>query len=143
MLTRIEDEIAALIKAPMEELGVRVRVTPDTDNSGVNVRGVLVVGYTGSSFSNVSQKVISSQQRTLNWELSLTYKDLQTHKDNYLLIEKLLELLTGFLPIDCDGFYGALYPTRDGFVSNSDGFWRYTIIFSQLVDYPTLEQTYV
>lgn len=139
LLEEIEDAIASLIKAPMEALGVRVRTTPDTDNSGVNTRGFLVVGYTGSSFSSVNQKFISNQQRTLTWELSLSYKDLQTHRDNYFLIEKLLELLTGFQPIDCDGFYGALYPKSDRFVTNSEGFWRYSISFSQMIDYPTLE----
>lgn len=141
LLQEIENAIASKIKAPMEELGVRVRTTPDTDNSGVNTRGFLVIGYTGSSFSAVNQKYISSQQRTLNFELSLSYKDLQTHRDNYAIIEKLFELLTGFQPIDCDGMYGALYGTRDSFISNTEGFWRYALTFQMLVDHPLLEHT--
>lgn len=142
LLQEIENAIATLIKAPMEALGVRVRVTPDSDNSGVNTRGYLLIGYTGSSFTSVNQKVITQQQRTLEYELSLAYKDLQTHKDNYLVIEKLLELLTGFQPIDCDGEYGALYPSRDSFIGNGEGFWRYALTFQMLVDHPLLEHSY-
>lgn len=141
LLQEIEDAIASRIKTPMEALGVRVRTTPDTDNNGVNTRGFLVVGYTGSSFSSVNQKIISLQQRTLNFELSLSYKDLQTHKDNYAIIEKLFELLTGFAPLDCDGQYGALYASRDSFISNSEGFWKYALSFQMIVDHPLLEHT--
>lgn len=140
LLKEIEDAIAALIKTPMEILGVRVRVTPETD-SGVNTRGTLLIGYTGSSFSSVNQKIITQQQRTLEYELSLAYKDLQTHKDNYLVIEKLLNLLTGFQPIDCDGEYGALYPSRDSFIGSGEGFWRYALTFQMIVDHPLLEHT--
>ena len=139
LLDRIESAIASTLKAPMEALSVRVRVTPDTDNSGVNSRGYLIVGYTGSSFSGGSTKVVAKQERTLNFELSLVYKDLQSHKDNYTVIETILSLLTGFLPIDCDGMYGALYPTRDGFVQAQDGYWRYSITFALVTYYPTLE----
>lgn len=139
LLERIESAIADTLKAPMEALGIRVRITPDSDNSGVNSRGYLIVGYTGSSFSGSNQKVVTSQERTLNFELSLVYKDLQSHKDNYTVIESILSLLTGFQPIDCDGMYGALFPTRDGFVQAEGGYWRYSIVFQMLTDFPTLE----
>lgn len=144
MLLEIESAIATRLEAPLQQLGVRVRVTPDNGNGDrVATRGILVIGYTGSSFSSVNQKTINNQQRTLEYELSLSYKDLQTHKDNYEIIQTILELLTGFQPIDCDDFYGALYPARDGFVSNSEGFWRYSVTFALVVDHPTLEHVHV
>lgn len=143
MLREIEEAIAIKLESPLQQLGVRVRVTPDNGNGDrVNTRGILVIGYTGSSFSSVNQKTINNQQRILEYELSLSYKDLQTHKDNYEIIQTILDLLTGFQPIDCDSFYGALYPTRDGFVNNSEGFWRYSMTFALVVDHPILEHTY-
>lgn len=135
-LREIESAIATQLETPMQALGVRVRVTPDTANPGVNTRGFLIVGYTGSTFSAVSSKTVGRQQRTLDFELSLAFQSLQTHKDSYDVIEAILESLTGFQPIECDGQYGQLFPARDGFVSNGDGFWRYSIIFSLITDYP-------
>lgn len=137
MLSQLEEAIADQIRQPLAELGVKVVVSPDSDNGDrAMTRGRLIVGYTGSSFSAPPSKSVGLQRRTLEWELSLDYKDLQTHKANYVVIEKILDLLTGFQPLDCDDKFGELYPARDGFIANQEGYWKYSIKFAMQVDYP-------
>lgn len=135
MLALAEEVIADILRQPLAELGVKVVVGPDENGSSAT-RGRLIVGYAGSEFSAASSKTVGLQRRTLEWELSLDYKDLQTHKANYVVIQKILDLLTGFQPLDCDGKFGELYPVRDGFIANQEGYWKYSIRFAMQIDHP-------
>jgi hypothetical protein len=106
-------------------IGVAVEAIPETNQVLSPVKtGQLFVRYDGSSFRVTDYNDISTVARV---ELILRKKDLRSHQGAYEVIDKVRELLTGFVPDSNDG--RVCLPVSDRFDSFANGIWRFAMSY--------------
>jgi len=90
-------------------------------------KGVILVAYRGSRFSEPLGEGVAIQIQTAQFDVYLQKKDLRTHDGAYAYLEKIRELLTGFQPLTN---VGLLYPISEDFLDMTDFLWSYGITFA-------------
>jgi hypothetical protein len=122
LLNRIQDGIAERL-APLEELGVYLRVQPTSESGQPVPRGMVQMFYVGSKFT-VPGDGETFQRRELQFLLSLYLRDLRTHSDIYPVEQAIWALLTNWSPDECQ-YPGLLYPIESQLrpERNDAGYW--------------------
>jgi len=104
--------------------------------------GAILIRYSGSVYDEMELQAIRgkviSQVRTVEWIITILYRNLKAHTNLtsgiYTYLEAVRESLTGYT-INSLSEAGVMYPARDGFVSRdpSKRLWEYEIIFRHTI----------
>ncbi len=124
----IEDTEQAIIDRLAAEIdNVRVEGYPDDP---VNYRlmhpnGAILVSYRGSTYAPPTSFKVVQEQRVL-YDITIVTKNLRTNTGAYAYLEQIKTALTGYL---IPGLK-RMFPVQDGFLSDTNGIWRYGITFA-------------
>jgi len=98
----------------------------------------LLVGYEGSQYGAVESMVPMSAPRTVNISVTLVTRSLRGDLGAMSALEGVRRALFGWRPELTDELtqevmqlgFGPLAPTREGFVDEDQGLWRFVLSFS-------------
>lgn len=95
----------------------------------------ILVRYNRSIYSDPTpnRKKGVSQQRTLEWIITVVHKNLVEHDGVYAKLEEVRESLTGYTVNSID-YSTVLRPISDGFVSEDGGVWVYEMTFQHDIE---------
>ncbi len=89
-------------------------------------KGIVLVGYQGSRFSQPTNLDVIIQERVLQFGVTLQIRDLRGHDGAYRYLEAIRASLTGFAP---EGDYRAFYPVSEDFLNMTNNVWIYGMSF--------------
>lgn len=131
LLNELEAALIERIKAPLEEIEVRVFAGDRKDGVAVLDRDFLCV-FVGSGFSNPNNYLgTGDQDRVMTWQLSIRLKRLinEGHTDHYPMEQIIIKSLKGYQPHPCVD--GAFYPVRTRLVRrDSEGYFYYECLIA-------------
>lgn len=123
---------------------IKVESYPDDPDNYIcsASKGALLIRYTGSVYSEMDLEAVRgkviSQERTVEWIISILYRNLTSHTNLtagiYTYLEAVRESLTGYT-IDSIDEAGIMYPVKDGFFARDKAkkLWEYEIVFRHTI----------
>lgn len=127
MIEAIETAIIDRLKASLQ--GVLVDGFPEDVKAYERLpfnKGVVLVAYKGSTFSEPRAMGLLLQDRKLEFQVQLVIKGLRGHRGAYGYLDSIRALLTGFRPAGAD----PLYPTDEQFSETEEFLWVYGLTFT-------------
>ncbi|MEW6708318.1 MAG: Gp37 family protein [Candidatus Riflebacteria bacterium] len=121
MINTIETAIVARLAAEVEELPAYA--FPDRPEDFKKLpfnHGMILVSYSGSSFSEPTNMDTLIQERVLEFVVTLQIKDLRTHDGAYTYLDAIRAALSGFSP---QSDRRVLYLVEEGFVDKVESVW--------------------
>ncbi len=88
--------------------------------------GAILVHYRGGNYSNTNSLSYVTQEKKLDFSITLITRNLRSHNGAYEKLEQIKQSLAGFEIEGCS----KLTPTKENFVSETNGIWQYEILFS-------------
>lgn len=132
----LETEIVQRLST-LNQGAVRVQATPeDTSELRAPKGDRVLVAFKGFSLSapgnmiNPHAPIIQSGD--LSFAVILQFKSLRSHQGAFPLMQKILNLTTGFVP---ESTGRPIYCTGSDFVSNDDGIWTWSMSFTAPTTY--------
>lgn len=96
--------------------------------------GAALVMYGGSSYTEPSSLAAISQNRKMAFDIILLFKNLRVqdggHAGAYEYLDDIRAALTGHRITGCS----KMYPTREEYIDEESGVWRYGMTFELLTD---------
>ena len=139
-LTDMETSLLARIRQGLPALAVEPFPDKPADYKLLHPKGAVLVRYNGSSYGATQSTDVVYQDRLVEWDLAIVTKSLVKGKSAvYPIMDVLRTLLTGYRLPDC----GKLFPTNEEFVSEKNGIWQYSMLFSAValnIEIPDDEQ---
>jgi hypothetical protein len=139
MASLLELENAIIVRLQGEIPEAHVSELPlDPAEIGVSVSATQIwVAFREESFTPPPKTGVSrpaqppSQERTITFELIVRGQELRVkgHQRIYPILDKIRDLLTGWMPIDVhrqNGVTRPFYPVRAGFTNMGAGLWVYS-----------------
>lgn len=138
MIERLCEAIVLRLQERMPDF--EVEHFPDAPDrfSWAGGREALLVGYEGSTFGSVESLHPASASRTVDVSVTLIVRSLRGELGAMSSLEGVRRALFGWRPTLPDEVtqeatplgFTALAPTREGFVSEDQGIWRFVLTFS-------------
>ena len=96
--------------------------------------GAILVHYRGGNYSNSNSIFIISQERGLNFAITVVTRNLRNNNGAYETLDRVKQVLCGYKIPECT----KLTPNKEGFISEINGIWQYEIIFT--LSTPSIEE---
>lgn len=96
--------------------------------------GAILVHYRGGNYSNSNSIFIISQERGLNFAITIVTRNLRNNNGAYETLDRVKQVLCGYKIPECT----KLTPNKEGFISETNGIWQYEIIFT--LSTPSIEE---
>lgn len=96
--------------------------------------GAILVHYRGGNYSNINSIGIISQERGLNFAITVVTRNLRNNNGAYETLDKVKQCLCGYKITGCT----KLTPNKEGFISETNGIWQYEIEFTLTT--PSIEE---
>jgi hypothetical protein len=130
----IENAIIARLKSLLTGLHIQGFAQNADEFAVKHPAGAALVMYGGSSFTTPSSLAAINQDRKMAFDIILLFKNLRTqdggHTGAYDYLDDVRKALTGYRIAGCS----KMYPTRDDFIDEESGVWRYGMTFELLAD---------
>jgi len=88
--------------------------------------GAILVHYRGGSFSSTDALSFISQEKKMEFAITLITRNLRDNNGSYELLDNIKKVLCGFKIQGCS----KLTPNKEGFISETNGIWQYEITFT-------------
>lgn len=96
--------------------------------------GAALVIYGGSTYTAPSSLATINQNRKMAFDIILLFKNLRIHNGGhagaYEYLDDIRAALTGYKITGCS----EMYPTREEYIDEEGGIWRYGMTFELLTD---------
>lgn len=125
MLAEIEQAISGQLTQKLgTEIAVEAFPARPNDYRLQHPRGVVLIAYAGSDFGPRQDIGLVVQDQTLKFMLLLMVRNLRTHVESLLLLDRLRRAITGFVPVA-----GArpCYLRAERFQQENNGIWTWEI----------------
>lgn len=125
-IREIENQIITKLNEHFSDL--LVQGFPEKPNEFILLHptGAILVHYRGGSFSNSNAIDIISQEKKMDFAITLVTRNLRSNNGTYELLDKIKAVLCGYKPDGCT----KLTPVKEGFLSENNGIWQYEITFT-------------
>jgi len=122
----IESQIIEKLKSKLTDLLVDSFPEKPQEFVFTHPKGAILVHYQGGNYSNSESVGAIFQTKKMEFALTIVTRNLRT-KDAcaYALLEQVKSILTGFQIDGCS----KMSPTKEGFLSENNGIWQYSINF--------------
>ena len=121
----IENQIVERLKSKITDLYIASFPDKPQEYTFTHPKGAILVHYQGGNYGNSQSLDVIFQQKKMEFALTLITRYLKTNDGAYLLLEKVKQVLTGFKMDGCS----KMYPIKEGFLTENNGIWQYTINF--------------
>ena len=121
----IENQIVERLKSKITGLHIDSFPEKPQEFTFTHPKGAILVHYQGANYGNSQSLDVIFQQKKMEFALTLITRYLKTNDGAYLLLEKVKQVLTGFKIDGCT----KMCPTKEGFLTENNGIWQYTINF--------------
>jgi len=88
--------------------------------------GAILVHYLGGSYTNSDALNFITQDRKLEFAITIVTRNLRNNNGAYETLDKVKQVLCGHKILGCS----KLTPTKEGFLSETNGIWQYEIRFT-------------
>lgn len=96
--------------------------------------GAILVHYYGANYTNSNDIFIISQDRKLEFAITIVTRNLRDNEGAYETLEKVKHVLCGYKISGCT----KLQPIKENFISESNGIWQYELRFTLTT--PSIEE---
>ena len=124
-IEEIENQIVERLKSKITDLYIASFPDKPQEYTFTHPKGAILVHYQGGSYGNSQSVDVIFQQKKMEFALTLITRYLKTNDGSYSLLEKVKQVLTGFKIDGCT----KMFPTKEGFLTENNGIWQYTINF--------------
>lgn len=121
----IENQIVEKLKSKITDLYIASFPDKPQEYTFTHPKGAVLVHYQGGNYGNSQSLDVISQQKKMEFALTLITRHLKTNDGAYSLLERVKQILTGFKIDGCS----KMYPTKEGFLVENNGIWQYSINF--------------
>jgi hypothetical protein len=122
----VEDAIINKLKADITDLQIEGFPEDYDQYQFLHPKGAILVAYSGSDYTKSAVLDRVSQIQTLHFDILLISRGLRTHTGAYTYLDQIRASLTGYQPTGLS----KVYPTKEEFVDQETGIWRYNISVS-------------
>ena len=88
--------------------------------------GAILVHYMGGNYTNTDALSFITQERKLEFAITIVTRNLRNNNGAYETLDKVKRILCGYKILGCT----KLTPTKEGFLSETNGIWQYEIRFT-------------
>lgn len=121
MINAIETAIVNRLKAQVTDLPTYAFPDKPEDFKKLPFsKGLILVSYSGSSFSEPTNLDALIQERMLEFTLTLQIKDLRSHEGAYTYLEQIRAALSGYSP---QNDRRVMYLADEGFIDMVQNVW--------------------
>lgn len=100
MIDTIESAIITRLESQIIDLTIKAFPSKPSDFKALPFnKGLILVAYSGSSFSEPTNKDTLIQEREVEISITLQIRDLRGHSGAYSYLEKIRTALSGFAPL--------------------------------------------
>ena len=130
----IESQIVEKLQSQLTDFLVEAFPEKPQEFVFTHPKGAILVHYQGGSYGTTQTFDVISQQKKMEFALTIVTRNLRI-KDTcaYGLLEQIKSILTGFKIDGCS----KMYPVKEGFLTENNGIWQYSINFELTV--PSIE----
>lgn len=122
----LENKIIEKLKGKLTDLLVDAFPEKPQDFVFTHPKGAVLVHYQGGSYGNIECVGAVFQNKKMEFAITLVTRSLRTKNSGaYELLDEVKSILTGFQIDGCS----KMHPTKEGFLSESNGVWQYSINF--------------
>lgn len=122
----LENKIIEKLKSKLTDLLVDAFPEKPQDFVFTHPKGAVLVHYQGGNYGNAESVGAIFQNKKMEFAITLVTRSLRTKNSGaYELLDKVKSILTGFQIDGCS----KMSPTKEGFLSENNGIWQYTINF--------------
>ena len=125
-IRNIENQIITKIHEEFPDLLVQGFPEKPSEFILIHPIGAILVHYRGGSFSNTNALDIISQEKKMDFAITLVTRNLRSNNGTYELLDKIKKVLCGYKIDECS----KLTPVKEGFLSENNGIWQYEITFT-------------
>ena len=135
-MTTLEIENAIIDRLKSQVAGLHIQgFAQNADEFAVkHPAGAALVMYGGSNYTSPSSLAAISQNRKMEFDIILLFKNLRVqdggHAGAYEYLDDIRSALTGYKINDCS----KMYPIRESYIDEESGVWRYGMTFELLTD---------
>lgn len=124
-IEEIENQIVERLKNKIT--GLHIEAFPDKPQEFkfTHPKGVILVHYQGAHYGNIRSVDVVFQKKKMEFALTIVTRNLRTHSGAYSILEQAKSALTGFIIDGCS----KLQAVKEGFLTENNGIWQYTINF--------------
>lgn len=122
----IENKIIEKLKSKLTDLLVDAFPEKPQDFVFTHPKGAVLVHYQGGNYGNTESVGAIFQNKKMEFAITLVTRNLRTKNSGaYELLDEVKSILTGFQIDGCS----KMHPTKEGFLSENNGVWQYSINF--------------
>ncbi len=125
-IRNIENQIITKLHEEFPDLLVQGFPEKPSEFILIHPIGAILVHYRGGSFSNTNALDIISQEKKMDFAITLVTRNLRSNNGTYELLDKIKKVLCGYKIDECS----KLTPVKEGFLSENNGIWQYEITFT-------------
>lgn len=125
-IRNIENQIITKLHEEFPDLLVQGFPEKPSEFILIHPIGAILIHYRGGSFSNTNALDIISQEKKMDFAITLVTRNLRSNNGTYELLDKIKKVLCGYKIDECS----KLTPVKEGFLSENNGIWQYEITFT-------------
>ena len=125
-IRNIENQIITKLHEEFSDLLVQGFPEKPSEFILIHPIGAILVHYRGGSFSNTNALDIISQEKKMDFAITLVTRNLRSNNGTYELLDQIKRVLCGYKIDECS----KLTPVKEGFLSENNGIWQYEITFT-------------
>ena len=123
-IEEIENKIVEKLKGKLTDLLVDSFPEKPQDFVFTHPKGAVLVHYQGGICGNIECVGAVFQNKKMEFAITIVTRSLRTKNSGaYAILEQVKSILTGFRIDGCS----KMHPTKEGFLSEANGIWQYTI----------------
>lgn len=122
----IETQIVEKLKSKLTDLLIDSFPEKPQEFVFTHPKGAILVHYQGANYNNSESVGAIFQNKKMEFAITIITRTLRTKNSGaYSLLEQVKSILTGFRIDGCT----KMYPAKEGFLSENNGIWQYSINF--------------
>lgn len=133
-IREIEDSIIQYLKNKFPDFLVQGFPEKPQEFILLHPIGAILVHYKGGNYANSNAIEFISQDKGLNFAITVVTRNLRNNKGAYETLDKIKQVLCGYKIPGCT----KLTPKKEGFISETNGIWQYEIEFT--LSTPSIEE---
>ncbi len=133
-IREIEDSIIQYLKEKFPQFLVQGFPEKPQEFILLHPIGAILVHYRGGNYSNLNAIGIISQDKGLNFAITVVTRNLRNNNGSYETLDKVKQYLCGYKIPECT----KLTPNKESFISETNGIWQYEIEFT--LSTPSIEE---
>ena len=133
-IREIEDSIINYLKEKFPQFLVQGFPEKPQEFILLHPVGAILVHYRGGNYSNLNAIRVISQDKGLNFAITVVTRNLRNNNGAYETLDKIKQYLCGYKINGCT----KMIPQKEAFISETNGIWQYEIEFTLTT--PSIEE---